>query len=84
MKILVINGSPKKEKSDTMHITRAFLDGMNEASQNEVKIINAIDKHIEYCTGCFACMRNGGNCIHYDDMRGILEKIEASLESVGR
>ena len=75
MKILVINGSPKKEKSDTMHITRAFLDGMNEVSQNEVHIIHAIDKHIEYCTGCFACMRNGGNCIHNDDMRGILEEI---------
>lgn len=75
MKILIINGSPKKDKSDTMHITRAFLDGMNEASQNEIKIIHAIDKHIEYCTGCFACMRNGGNCIHNDDMRGILEEI---------
>ena len=75
MKILVINGSPKKEKSDTMHITRAFLDGMNEASQNEIKVINAIDKHIEYCTGCFACMRNGGNCVHNDDMRAILEEI---------
>ena len=75
MKILVINGSPKKENSDTMHITRAFLDGMNEASQNEVKTINAIDKHIEYCTGCFACMRNGGNCVHNDDMRAILEEI---------
>ena len=75
MKILIINGSPKKENSDTMHITRAFLDGMNEASQNEVKTINAIDKHIEYCTGCFACMRNGGNCVHNDDMRAILEEI---------
>ena len=75
MKILVINGSPKKENSDTMHITRAFLDGMNGVSENEVHTIHAIDKHIEYCTGCFACMRNGGNCIHNDDMRGILEEI---------
>ena len=46
MKILVINGSPKKDKSDTMHITRAFLDGMNEVAHNEIKIITAIDKHI--------------------------------------
>ena len=51
---------------------------MNEASQNEIKIINAIDKHIEYCTGCFSCMRNGGNCIHNDDMRAILEEILVS------
>ena len=48
MKILVINGSPKKEKSDTMHITRAFLDGMNETSKNEIHIIHATDKHIAY------------------------------------
>ena len=75
MKILVINGSPKKEKSDVMHITRAFLDGMNDAAKNEVKIIHAVDQHIEYCTGCFSCMHNGGECVHHDDMRGILEEI---------
>ena len=74
MKIFVLNGSPKRDKSDTMHITRAFLDGMNEVAHNEIKIITAIDKHVEYCTGCFACML-GGDCIHHDDMRGILEEI---------
>ena len=75
MKILVLNGSPKRDKSDTMHITRAFLDGMNEVAENDVHTINVIDKHIEYCTGCFACMRNGGDCVHHDDMREILEEI---------
>ena len=75
MKILVLNGSPKREKSDTMHITRAFLEGMEESGAQEVEIINAVDKNIEYCTGCFACMHNGGKCIHDDDMKGILDKI---------
>ena len=75
MKILVLNGSPKKEQSDTMHITRAFIDGMREAAEQEVSVIHAVDQHIEYCTGCFACMRNGGSCIHDDDMRGILDRI---------
>ena len=63
MKILVLNGSPKRGKSDTMHITRAFLDGMKEATPQDVHIIHTIDQHIEYCTGCFSCMRNGGTCI---------------------
>lgn len=78
MKILVFNGSPKKEKSDTMHITRAFLDGMNEAAPQEIRTINVIDQHIEFCSGCLACMRNGGMCCRDDDMYSILEKILAS------
>ena len=75
MKILVLNGSPKKERSDTLCVTRAFLDGMREAGEQQVHILDAIDQHVEYCTGCFACMHNGGTCIHEDDMRGILEEI---------
>ena len=78
MKILVLNGSPKRENSDTMHITRAFLDGMKEAAPQDVRIIHTIDQRIEYCTGCFSCMRNGGTCVHDDDMREILEEILAS------
>lgn len=75
MKILVLNGSPKRDKSDTMHITRAFLEGMRDAAPQEIHVIDVIDRHIEYCTGCFACKRNGGACIHDDDMREILEEI---------
>ena len=75
MRILILNGSPKRDQSDTMHITRAFIEGMQEAATQEVTTVHVVDKHIEYCTGCFSCMRNGGNCIHDDDMRGILEQI---------
>ncbi len=75
MNILVLNGSPKRDKSDTMHITRAFLDGMKEAAPQDVHIIHTIGQHIEYCTGCFSCMWNGGTCIHNDDMKAILEEI---------
>ena len=75
MRILVLNGSPKKDRSDTMHITRAFLEGMNAVSAQDVALIHVMDKHIEYCTGCFSCMHNGGTCIHNDDMRDILTEI---------
>ena len=75
MKILVLNGSPKRDKSDTMHITRAFLEGMQETAPQEIHVIDVIDRHIEYCAGCFTCKRNGGTCIYDDDMKAILNEI---------
>lgn len=78
MKILVLNGSPKKGSSDTLHITRTFLGGMQEAAPQEVQLLHVADQHIEFCSGCLACMRNGGVCRHKDDMAAILEEILAS------
>lgn len=75
MKIMVLNGSPKREASDTLCMTRAFIEGMNEAGENTVHTIHMVDRHIEYCTGCFFCMRNGGECIYKDDMKDLLEEI---------
>jgi len=75
MKVLLLNGSPKGEKSDTLHITHAFLDGMNSVSENEVTYLDVMKKHIEYCCGDLSCMKNGGQCIHDDDMSGILQQI---------
>ena len=56
MKILVLNGSPKK-KSDTFRLTEAFLRGMNRDGRHEVHVINAIEKRIAPCRGCFGCWR---------------------------
>lgn len=36
MNILILNSSPKRDASDTMHLTRAFTDGMNEVQKNEI------------------------------------------------
>lgn len=78
MRILVLNGSPKRDQSDCMHITGAFLDGMNRVSDNEIHTIHVTDRHIEYCRGCFTCKRNGGECVLKDDMKEILTEILSS------
>ena len=75
MKILLLNGSPKKKKSDTMHITRAFLDGMKETAAQEIHPINVTDRHIEFCRGCFACKYNGGHCV----LKGLMSSRRNSL-----
>lgn len=75
MKILVLNGSPKT-KSDTMHLTRAFLEGITKSDEHEAEIINVIEKEIKPCMGCFACWKiQNGKCIQKDDQNEILEKI---------
>lgn len=66
MKILVLNGSPKK-KSDTFRLTEAFLRGMNKAGNHEVDVINVIEKNIAPCMGCFGCWEQGkGHCVIED------------------
>ena len=73
MKILVLNGSPKK-KSDTFRMTEAFLKGLNKDNEHEVNVINVIDKDIAPCRGCFGCWQQGdGHCIFNDDQNGILD-----------
>ena len=53
MKILVLNGSPKK-KSDTFRLTDAFLKGLNRGGEHEVHIVNVIDKKSRHVTAALA------------------------------
>ena len=77
MKILVINGSPKGERSNSFQVTRAFLEGVNEGKEgNEVTICHLASKRIGYCLGCFGCWKKTpGKCVLKDDMAEILSKI---------
>ena len=73
MKILVLNGSPKK-KSDTFRLTDAFLKGLNCDNKHDVTVINVIDKKIDPCRRCFECWQNlDGHCIIRDDQNEILD-----------
>ena len=73
MKVLVLNGSPKK-KSDTFRLTEAFLKGLNKKAEHEVHVINVIEKKIAPCRGCFGCwQRQDGHCVIQDDQNGILD-----------
>ena len=73
MRILVLNGSPKK-KSDTFRLTDAFLKGLNRRQEHEVHIINVIEKDIAPCQGCFGCwQRLDGHCVIHDDQNAILD-----------
>ena len=73
MKILVLNGSPKK-RSDTFRLTEAFLKGLNRKEEHEVHVVNLIDKKIAPCRGCFGCWQRGdGHCVIRDDQNEILD-----------
>jgi len=73
MKVLVINGSPKCENSNTMKLTHAFLEG---AGWTDAEIVHAIKSDVKPCTGCFSCWnKTPGKCIIRDGMDEIIEKL---------
>ena len=72
MKILVINGSPRGEKSVTLKITRAFLEGMGESAE----IIDTMQVNVKPCLGCLSCWwKTPGVCAQKDDMADILKRL---------
>lgn len=81
MKILVINGSPRGNNSNTMKITNRFLEGLNSLGENEISIINVKEKNINHCLGCFSCWtKTPGKCVINDDMNDFVnEYIKSDL-----
>ena len=78
MRVLVLNGSPKKQ-SDTFRMTERFLQGLNSKEKQDVTIVNVIEKEIAPCRGCFGCWQAGeGHCLIDDDQNEILDLYRAA------
>jgi multimeric flavodoxin WrbA len=73
MKVLVINASANKERSTTLKLTKAFLEGLGEKAD----FITTIDMQIKPCRACYACwFKTKGKCVQKDDATMIIDKIQ--------
>ena len=88
MKILLINGSPKGKRSNSLKLAYSFIEGFkNGCTDNEERESISIDElhvasmEIAACKGCFACwQKTPGVCCIKDDMQTVIGKlIEADL-----
>ncbi|MFW6679961.1 NAD(P)H-dependent oxidoreductase [Lacrimispora sp. AGF001] len=76
MNVLIINGSPKGAKSNSLKLTEAFLQGMKETSTIQTETLTVSKLDIKPCIGCFQCWKKTpGKCCISDDMTVVIEKI---------
>lgn len=82
MNILVINGSPKGERSNTLRLTNSFLEGITTCAVRRgeptpsAEVLDISRLNVKPCLGCFSCWnKTPGECCIKDDMRGVIEKL---------
>lgn len=74
-KVLILSSSPRK-KGNSSALCDRWMEGAAEAHHQVEKIVLA-DLQINYCTGCYACRKNG-KCAQKDDMAPLLDKMLAA------
>jgi multimeric flavodoxin WrbA len=76
MKVLAINGSPRKKWNTAMMLEKALEGAASKGAKTE--IIHLYDLKFTGCTSCFACKTKGGKsygkCAVKDDLKSVLEK----------
>lgn len=72
MKVVVVNGSPRGQQSNTQVMLTALANGFTAAGA-EIHSVCLAEKTIGYCRGCYSCwVQTPGTCIQADDMAGII------------
>ncbi len=77
MKLIAINGSPRKDKNTATLLNKALEGAASQGADTE--LIHLYDQDYKGCISCFACkLKNGksyGKCAVKDDLAPILEKV---------
>jgi multimeric flavodoxin WrbA len=76
MKVIAVNGSPRKNWS-THILLEKCLDGATKAGA-EVELFNLYDIMFKGCTSCFTCKRKGitvKKCEFKDELESVLQKV---------
>ncbi|OOM77611.1 flavodoxin family protein [Clostridium sp. BL-8] len=79
MKIIAINGSPRKNKNTVTLLNKALEGAKSQGS--EIELINLYDLKYRGCISCFACKRKDGEhgkCAMKDDLTPVLEKLKTA------
>jgi multimeric flavodoxin WrbA len=78
LKIIVINGSPKGEGSNSLKLTKAFLAGLEEP---DARFYHLANREVRPCKGCYACWKaTPGVCVMQDGAKDVIEALrEAEL-----
>lgn len=78
MKVIAINGSPRKNNNTATLLIKALEGAQTNGAETE--LVHLYDLNYKGCTSCFACKRKNGNsygkCAWRDDLTPILQKIE--------
>lgn len=76
MKILAINGSPRKNKNTATLLNYALQGAASMVVETE--LVNLYDLNYKGCVSCFACKlkagKSKGKCAYRDDLSPLLEK----------
>ncbi len=76
MKVLAINGSPRKEWNTATLLNKALEGAASLGAETE--LIHLYDLDFKGCTSCFSCkIKNGksyGKCAYKDDLTPVLQK----------
>ncbi|AGX44583.1 flavodoxin family protein [Clostridium saccharobutylicum] len=77
MKVIAINGSPRKNKNTVTILNKALEGAASRGAETE--LIHLYDQNYKGCVSCFACkLKDGksyGKCALKDDLTPILEKV---------